>query len=96
MSDFYRELANGSPVTRALAEAQRAAIAAGRPPSTWAAYVALGDPRFAWASPPAAGGGRRAWAEAWPQAWGFALLMAGVAAVGWALRRRRRGWNGPD
>jgi CHAT domain-containing protein len=41
---FYAELARGRPVVDALQAAKLAAIRAGAPPRTWAAFVAVGDP----------------------------------------------------
>jgi hypothetical protein len=43
MERFYRELATGASVSRALARARRDAISAGRPAALWAGVALLGD-----------------------------------------------------
>ncbi len=46
MSDLYARLATGTPLARALAEAQAARAMAGEHPIDWAGFAVLGGPRL--------------------------------------------------
>jgi hypothetical protein len=46
MSDLYARLATGTPLARALAEAQAARALAGEHPIDWAGFAVLGGPRL--------------------------------------------------
>jgi hypothetical protein len=81
VDDFYAELARGRPAVEALQAAKLAAIRAGKPPRTWAAFVAVGDPMTVVPLTPA-----RSRVLLWAMPGGLIVLGVGVSLV----RRRRR------
>lgn len=82
---FYRHLAAGEAVDRALAEAQREMIAEGYPAAAWAGLVALGDGAWQPFEPTAR------WATGVLGKTGWILAAAAVLlALAWAGRRLYR------
>jgi len=91
MGAFYEAAGGGAMVGDALAQAKRAAIVRGDPPSVWAAFVLVGNPAVRLPLPPAE---KQPGAPRWPAlvlaSLGVALAVLELARVARRAAHRRR------